>query len=318
MKRPGPALIVLTFLILTLIWGTTWAAIRVCLEGFPPFTGLAIRFALGSALLLVMMRLFGVRFSRTPAERRIWALNAAFSFCGSYGIVYWSEQYIPSGLASVLFATFPLFVALLAHVALPGDRLTPARLIGIAIGFAGVAVIFSEDLSRLGGERVAIASVVMLGSPLVSAVANIGAKRWGAGVHPFSMTAVPMGIAALAIGLVAALLERGRPITLGTRPLVALVYLAVLGSAVTFSLYYWLLKHVSATRLSLLAFTMPIVAVVFGASFMHEPVTGRTVIGGALVLAGVAIALRGPGRGGGGVTTGTAPADRQVAEESHA
>ena len=296
MNRPAPALIVVTFLILTLIWGTTWAAIRVSLEGFPPFTGLAIRFALAAALLLVMMRLFNIRFARTPGERRIWALNASLSFCGSYGIVYWSEQYIPSGLASVLFATFPLFVALFAHVALPGDRLTPGRLAGILIGFGGVAVIFSEDFSRLGDERVGLASVVMLGSPLVSAAANVGAKRWGAGVHPFSMTAVPMGIAALAMGVVAAVLESDRPVTLATAPVLALLYLTVLGSAVTFTLYYWLLAHVSATRLSLLAFTMPVVAVLFGALFMHEPITGRTLAGGALVLAGVAVALRGPGR----------------------
>jgi drug/metabolite transporter (DMT)-like permease len=290
-KRPSPAIIVLIFVTLTLIWGTTWAAIRISLEGIPPFTGLAIRFAIAAALLLVMMRIFRIRFAGTAGERRIWALNAGLSFCGSYGIVYWAEQYVPSGLTSVLFATFPLFVALLAHVALPGDRLTPSRMAGILIGFAGVAVIFSEDFSRLGGPDVGLAATVMLGSPLVSAVANVAVKRWGAGVHPFSMTAVPMGIAAIVMGVVAALMERGRPIELGVRPVTALLYLAVLGSAVTFSLYYWLLAHVSATRLSLLAFTMPIVAVAFGAAFMDEPITGRTLAGGALVLAGVGIAL---------------------------
>jgi drug/metabolite transporter (DMT)-like permease len=290
-KRPSPAIIVLIFVTLTLIWGTTWAAIRISLEGIPPFTGLAIRFAIAAALLLVMMRIFRVRFAGTAGERRIWALNAGLSFCGSYGIVYWAEQYVPSGLTSVLFATFPLFVALLAHVALPGDRLTPSRMAGILIGFAGVAVIFSEDFSRLGGPDVGLAATVMLGSPLVSAVANVAVKRWGAGVHPFSMTAVPMGIAAIVMGVVAVLMERGRPIELGVRPVTALLYLAVLGSAVTFSLYYWLLAHVSATRLSLLAFTMPIVAVAFGAAFMDEPITGRTLAGGALVLAGVGIAL---------------------------
>jgi drug/metabolite transporter (DMT)-like permease len=290
-KRPSPAIIVLIFVTLTLIWGTTWAAIRISLEGIPPFTGLAIRFAIAAALLLVMMRIFRIRFAGTAGERRIWALNAGLSFCGSYGIVYWAEQYVPSGLTSVLFATFPLFVALLAHVALPGDRLTPSRMAGILIGFAGVAVIFSEDFSRLGGPDVGLAATVMLGSPLVSAVANVAVKRWGAGVHPFSMTAVPMGIAAIVMGVVAVLMERGRPIELGVRPVTALLYLAVLGSAVTFSLYYWLLAHVSATRLSLLAFTMPIVAVAFGAAFMDEPITGRTLAGGALVLAGVGIAL---------------------------
>src|SRR5262245_18399521 len=231
-RKPGLLLIVATFALLTVIWGTTWAAIRISLEGIPPFTGVAIRFAIASVLLLACMRIFGVGFARTVNERRIWARNTALSFCGSNGVVYWAEQYVPSGLTSVLFATFPLFVALLAHVALPGDRLTTSKLAGIMVGFAGVAVIFSEDFSRLGGRKVALASLVMLASPLVSAIASVGAKRWGEGVHPFSMTAVPMAGAAMVMGGLAALVERGRPVAFSPRPVAAMFYLAIPGSAV--------------------------------------------------------------------------------------
>ena len=292
MRTPGPLRIVATFALLTVIWGTTWAAIRVSLEGFPPFTGVAIRFAVAAGLLLVYMRLTGVGFARTANERRIWIINTALSFCASYGVVYWCEQYVPSGLASILFATFPLFVALLAHFALPGDRLTPAKVAGILLGFAGVAVIFSEDFARLGGPRVAPASLIMLASPIVSAVASVSAKRWGRGVHPFSMTAIPMAGAAIVMGGLAALVERGRPIAFGPRPVAALLYLAIPGSAVTFSLYYWLMAHMPATKLSLIAYTIPVVAVVVGVLFMHEPVTARMLVGGLLVIAGVAIAAR--------------------------
>ncbi|MGH9867102.1 MAG: DMT family transporter [Candidatus Polarisedimenticolia bacterium] len=295
MSRPAPALVVLVFAVLTLIWGTTWAAIRVTLEGIPPLTGVALRFGVASILLLALMRAMGIRCTWSRQERRVWLLNATLAFAGSYGIVHWAEQYVPSGLASVLFATFPLFVAILAHHALPGDRITPARGAGIAIGFAGVAVIFSEDLTRLGGQHVGLASVVMLGSPLVSAIASVGAKRWGAGIHPFSMTAVPMGIAAVMMGVLAAVVERDRPLLLAPRPLAAILYLALFGSAITFSLYYWMLARIPATRVALLAFTIPVVAVVFGALVMHEPITGRTIAGGALVMAGVVLAVR-PGR----------------------
>jgi len=292
MRKPSALLIGATFTLLTLIWGTTWAAIRISLEGIPPFTGVAVRFAVAAVLLLAAMRIFGVRFSRTANERRVWLLNAALSFCGSYGVVYWSEQYIPSGLASILFATFPLFVSLVAHFALPGDRLTPVKAMGILVGFVGVAVIFSEDFTRLGGRQVAVASLVMLVSPIVSAIANVGAKKWGKGVHPFSMTAVPMAAAAVVMGALGASLERGRSFDWGPRPLAALLYLAIFGSAVSFSLYYWLLSHISATRLSLIAYSIPVVAVIVGALFMHEPVTGRTVLGGLMVIAGVALAVR--------------------------
>lgn len=292
MSTPGRLRIIATFALLTLIWGTTWAAIRVSLEGFAPFTGVSIRFAVAAVILLAYMRLTGVGFAHTANERRVWLTNMVLSFCGSYGVVYWCEQYVPSGLTSILFATFPLFVALLAHFALPGERLTPPRVAGILLGFGGVAVIFSEDFARLGGRQVALASLVMLLSPIVAAVGSVSAKRWGGGVHPFSMTAVPMAGAAVAMGGLAALVERGRPIVFGARPVAALLYLAIPGSAVTFSLYYWLMAHIQATKLSLIAYTIPVVAVIVGVLFMHEPVTARMLAGGLLVVAGVAVAAR--------------------------
>jgi drug/metabolite transporter (DMT)-like permease len=290
-SRPAAAREVLVFALLTLIWGTTWAAIRVSLEGIPPFTGVALRFAIASVLLLGLMKAMGIRRAGTREERRIWLINATLSFAGSYGIVHWAEQSIPSGLASVLFATFPLFVAVLAHHALPGDRLTARGITGVMTGFAGVAVIFSEDLSRLGDPRAGAAALVMLGSPLVSAFASVAAKRWGAGIHPFSMTAVPMGIAAVLMGIVALIFERSKPLDLAPRPVAAVLYLALMGSALTFSLYYWLLARIAATRVALMAFTIPVVAVLFGALVMQEPVTTRTLAGGALVIAGVAMAV---------------------------
>lgn len=290
MRRPGLSLIVATFALLTLIWGTTWAAIRVSLEGFPPFLGVGIRFVLAGAVLLVLMRLLGVRHAGTPNEKRIWFLNTFFSFCGSYGIVYWSEQYVPSGLTAILFATFPLFVALLAHVWLPDDRLSAAKVAGILVGFAGVAVIFSEDFRRLGGRQVVVASLVMLVSPVVSAIASVGAKKYGAGVHPMSMTGVPMLAAGVLMTLLGAVVERGRPLHFTAAPVAALLYLALAGSAVTFTLYYWLMIYLPATRLSLIAYTIPVVAVLVGVLFLHEPLTTRMVLGGLLVVVGVAIA----------------------------
>lgn len=295
MRPPGSLRVAVTFALLTLIWGTTWAAIRVSLEGFPPFTGVAVRFAVAALVLLGFMRATGVRFAGTTNERRIWIVNATLSFCGSYGVVYWCEQYVPSGLAAILFATFPLFVALLAHFALPGDRLTPVKTTGIVLGFAGVAVIFSEDFARLGGPGVAWASLVMLASPIVAAVASVCVKRWGQGVHPFSMTAVPMAWAAVLMGVLAVALEGRRGMVLAPRPVAAMLYLAIPGSAVTFSLYYWLMAHMPATRLSLIAYTIPVVAVLVGVVFMHEPVTARMIAGGLLVVAGVAVAARPPG-----------------------
>ena len=290
MTRPSPALLVAVFAVLCLIWGSTWAVIRVGLAGIPPFSGVSLRFAIASALLFVLGRLSGVRLGRSALERRLWVVNGLLSFAVSYGVVYWAEQWVPSGLTAVLFATYPLFVAAVAHFLLPAEALTWREALGILTGFAGVGVIFSEDLSALGGPGVALGAAVLLISPFVSAVSSVAIKRWGGGMHPFSLTTVPMAIGAAATGLVALATERGRPFVWSGASVSALLYLALAGSAVTFTLYYWLLSHMPAKRLALITYVIPVEAVLIGTA-LGERLTARIVAGSGLVVFGVALAV---------------------------
>jgi drug/metabolite transporter (DMT)-like permease len=289
---PSPTLLKGAFLLLTLIWGTTWAAIRLGLEGIPPLTGVALRFAIAGSLLLALVPRFGVRFRWSRTELGLWAVNGLLSFTASYTIVYWAEQHIPSGLTALLFATYPLMVAVIAHFALPGERLRWKTAGGVLLGFVGVAVIFSEDLRLLGGAHARQVALVMLLSPLVSAVATVAVKRWGKGIHPLSLTAVPMLLTATIVGVLAFVFEREATVVFDARSVGALLYLAVLGSGVTFTVYYWMLSHVPATRVALIAYTIPIVAMAVGALLFQEPIRARVVMGGALVLVGVAIVTR--------------------------
>ncbi len=289
MSPPSLARLRGAFVLLTLIWGTTWAAIRLGLEGIPPLTGVALRFGIAGSLLLALVWRLGVRFRWSRAELGLWAVNGLLSFTASYTIVYWAEQHIPSGLAAVLFATYPLLVAVIAHFALPGERLRWGSAGGILLGLAGVAVIFSDDLRLLGGANVREVALVMMLSPLVSALATVAVKRWGAGIHPLSLTAVPMLLTATVVGALAFVFERQATVVFDLRSVGALLYLAVLGSAVTFTVYYWMLANAPATRVALIAYTIPIVAVVVGALLFQEPIRPRVVMGGVLVLFGVAI-----------------------------
>lgn len=290
MSRPGAPLLVGAFVVLCLIWGTTWSVIRVGLAGIPPFSGVSLRFALAAGLLLILAGLLGVRLGKSRLERRLWVVNGLLSFAVSYGVVYWSEQWVPSGLAAVLFATYPLFVAMVAHFVLPAEALTRPEAWGIAAGFLGVGVIFSEDLSALGGPGVALAAAVMLVSPLASAVSSVAIKRWGGGIHPLSLTAVPMAIGAGVTGVIALITERERTFVWNAPSLAAVLYLALAGSAVTFTLYYWLLSHLPAKRLALISYIIPVEAVLIGTA-VGEPLTARVVAGAALVVAGVALAV---------------------------
>jgi len=336
--------------LLTLIWGTTWAAIRLGLRGIPPFTGVALRFAIGAAALLAAARALGVRLrgaaaptplasavppepgtaavSAAPAAAspnlaapaiaapaaaspprsspwRVWLVNGLMTFFIPYGLVYWAEQWVPSGLTAVLFATSPLWVALAAHVALPAERLRVATAAGVLVGFAGVAVIFSEDLRALGGPRVAGAAALLLLAPLTAAVGVVAVKRWAAGMHPLAIAAMPMALTAAAMGCVALATEAGQPVRLAGLSLAALLYLALCGSALSFTLYFWLLGRLPATTLSLINYLTPIVALFIGGAALGEPFTPRTLAGSGLVVGGVAVAMR--------VRGATAPRDRRPA-----
>ncbi len=292
MKNPPRYVLTLVLAVLVLLWGTTWAAIRVGLQGVPPFTGASIRFVIGAAVLLILAPVFGVSFGRSRRELQVWIANGLFLFVGSYGTVYWAEQWVPSGIAAVLFSTFPLFVAVMAHFLVPGERLGPRVLAGIAIGLAGVAIIYSEDFGRLGDARAARAAVVFMISPMSAALGNVLVKRWGKGIHPISITTIPMVIGAVVLGAAAALLERDLPTDWNPTSIGIIVYLAIFGTVVTFVLYFWALEHLPVTRIALIAYFTPVMAVVIGAVFLGETVTPRVLFGAGAVIGGVAVAGR--------------------------
>jgi drug/metabolite transporter (DMT)-like permease len=288
--QPSPVVRVATIALLVLIWGTTWAVIRIGLGSIPPLTGVAVRFGLAGLVLWAVAWGIGLRGERLRVPYRLWLIHGLCSFGVSYSLVYWAEQWVPSGLAAVLFATFPLFVALLAHWALPGERLRPQAGVGLVLGFGGVALVFSEDLAALGGPQVPFAGAVMLLSPFASAVAQVAVKRWGAASHPVPLNAGAMVLASAVVGALAAWVERDRPVHFDAVGVGSVLYLALLGTAVTFTLYFWLLRHTTATGLSLMAYFIPLVALGVGAVLFDEPVTMRVVGGAALVIGGTAVA----------------------------
>lgn len=291
-KRPSTPVAVATFLLLVLIWGTTWAVIRVGLVGVPPFTAASLRFLFASLLLLALAPRFHAKLTGGAREWKVWIASGVFTFAGSYGVVYWSEQWVPSGLAAILFATYPLCVALLARALLPGDRLRPIAFAGIVLGFAGVAILFSEDLRRLGGPNVAKAAIVFLLSPISSAFGTVLAKRGGAGIHPIAMNVLPMAIGAAILGGCALAFERDVPLHWTGAAIASLAYLTVVGTAVAFTCYFWLLAHFSATRLSLITYGTPVVAVLVGSVWLGERLTPRVLVGAAVILSGVILAGR--------------------------
>lgn len=273
------------------IWGSTWLAIKLGLEDLPPFLAAGVRFSLATVVLAALSWWRGLPFPRGWGIH-LWLLGLGMvQFVVSYGAVYWGELYIPSGLSAVLFATYPLFVLVLAHWLIAAERIDPRKSIGVALGFLGVVAIFRSDLA-LTHPLAPLAAAVTLASPLASAASSVTIKRWGRDLHPYTLTTLPMAYGAVGLLGLSLLVEDPGSAVWSPAALGSIAYLAVFGSVVAFVTYYRLLKEVAVSSLALVTYVFPVVAVALGWIVLRERLTGWELVGAAAIVAGIAIATR--------------------------
>jgi drug/metabolite transporter (DMT)-like permease len=218
------------FGILTLIWGTTWLGIKIGLESFPPFFSLALRFGLAGPAFLLIMKLRGMKIPWEPRHQPFFLTIGFLSFVVSYGVVYWCEQYITSGLAAVLFALLPLLTAMFARFMLHEEKLGAGKVTGLGLSLAGIAIIYSEDLRQIH-PLAPVAALVMLISPAVTALSGVLSKQRSREISPLAMAGIPMTYGAIAHTILWLLLERGAPIAWTWPGVASVLYLTVLVSS---------------------------------------------------------------------------------------
>jgi len=279
----------LVWLLLCGIWGSTWLFIKLGLDDLPPFTFAGIRFVIGSAILFAIIK---ARRLSLPNKRPDWmllAVTGVLSFSLNYGLLFWGEQYISSGLAALLQATIPAFGLIIAHFYLPSEQLTPAKIFGVVMGVAGVGVIFSNQLSVAGPRALAGCGALVVGSAC-AAYANVLVKARGSALDPAILAGGQMVFGLIPLLLVGIPLE-GNPWNFHwTRmAVVALFYLAIVGSVVAFLLYYWLVQHMDVTKTMLIALVTPVIAVTLGVMVLREELNWRTFAGGALIISGIGL-----------------------------
>jgi len=277
------------YVLLCVIWGSTWLVIKIGYGGLGPFTVAALRFLLAGAVMTMMVPALGARWPRGRIEWSVVVCVGVVLFGADYGLIYWGEQFIDSGLTAILFATLPLFTVALAHVYIPGDRITPRKLAGTLLAFLGVVALFSESL-RLDIDKLGPMAAIVVAT-VCAAAAGVVTKRHGATLHAATLNApamlmggVVLAAAALATGEVVRL-----PRDAGTWA--AISYLALVGSIVSFLVYFSLLKTWSVTSLSFISVFTPAIALALGFIFLDERPTLWTALGAALILAGVSLAL---------------------------
>ena len=208
-----------------------------------------------------------------------------------YGLVFWGEQHISSGLAALLFATFPVFGLLIAHFRLHTEPLTLARLLGTIIGLLGVGLIFSEEIAS-PSPLALWGSIAVVISAIVAAYADVAIKVQGHHLDPLTISLVQMTAGLIPLLLVGLVVE-GSPLAYSWTPmaLFSVLYLALVGSALAFVLFFWLIQRIAVTTAMMVVLVTPLVAVLLGAVFLHEPLTWRATLGGLAILGGVGFAL---------------------------
>jgi drug/metabolite transporter (DMT)-like permease len=272
---------------LVLIWSSTWVAIKFGLEDVPPLLSAGVRFAIAGAGLMALAKAMH-RPLRTDAK--LAAILGTFPFAAAYGLIDWGEQYVPSGLAAVLFGVMPLYSATLASVALDDEPLRPRLLVGIGVAIGGLALAFGESLALGDAKWAALAATACALAPLAAAIGNVSIKRRAHALDPIVLNGWGMLAGGALLLIASAPAEDWGDAALTSHSIGSTAYLAIVGSAVPFVTLTRLLRELPAVTMSYITLLLPFGALVFGAAFYDERITAAAIGGAALVATGLLIA----------------------------
>ena len=278
--------IALVYALLCFIWGSTWLVIRIGLETMPPIFSAGLRFSLATVFIFILMQIRSIKLQTDKISIRLYLIMGFFSFVIPFGLVYWAEQFIPSGMASVLFAVYPFFVLIFSYLSISKESIDIYKISGVVLGFAGIFTIFSDSF---GGDitdyLLGMFAVVISGTMQAGIAVLI--KKYGHHLNSLSMNFIPMLIAGISMLIVGLMFEDLTNFSLKLNAALSIIYLGFFGSVVTFTSYYWLLKKINIVILSLTAFITPIVALILGFLVYNEQLSTRHFIGSSLVLIGL-------------------------------
>jgi drug/metabolite transporter (DMT)-like permease len=293
MPNPAPSRwkTLVAFAIIYFVWGSTFLAIRISVREIPPLLCAAIRFFIAGAILCAW-----TLSRREPIPtRRQWlslVLIALLIFVGDYGFLFWAEQRVPSGIAAVVMATIPAFMALSEIVMLRTQRLTLRLALALLIGLAGVAILVSRGLNLGGAPIDAAGAAGLIFASITWSVGSILTRK----LPLPSSKVVSSGAQMLAGGILLAVtaslfgeFHHFHPATVSRAAWLALAYLIIAGSIMGFTAYLWLIHHQSPTKVGTYAYVNPVVAVLIGYFLAGEPLGARTILGTVFILISIAV-----------------------------
>jgi drug/metabolite transporter (DMT)-like permease len=288
----------LAFAIIYFVWGSTFLAIRVGVHEVPPFLLAAMRFLVAGLVLYGWMI---ARGERSPSGRqwRSASLLAILIFVIDYGLLFWAEQRVPSGIAAVMLATIPAFMALSEIIVLRTQRLTVRLALALVIGLGGVAVLMSRSLNLGGAPIDRVGAVALIVAAMSFSVASALARKLPLPPSKVMSSGAQMLAGGVFLVLTAAALGEFRdfhPGAVSPGAWLSLLYLIVAGSIIGFTAYVWLIHHESPTKVGTYAYVNPVVAVLLGYSLAGEALDLRTILGTMFVLVSVVVITMTPAK----------------------
>jgi len=273
------------YLTVIIIWSTTPLAIQWSGIGVGYEFGVAARMVIGLLALLLIIRLRGLPLPWTTHARNVYLVSGLSIFI-AMSLVYWSAQYIPSGWISVIFGLSPIITSAFATVILRENNLTAGRVIGMLLALLGLVVVFAEGLSLANAAWMGVAGITI--GTVSHSLGAVLLQKLKTDIPAISITAGSL-IVATPLFVMNFMLMQSWPENISTVTLMSIVYLALMGSAIGFPLYFYLLKSLSAERVALIALITPVTALLVGAYFNDEIISTRVWLGTALIIAGLAI-----------------------------
>ena len=283
---------VLLYCVCCLIWGSTWLVIKIGLADLPPFIFAALRMGLACAVLAPIAFRKGIP-RRRPGEWGAIAFSGLLQIGLSYAFVFAAEARIDSGLTAILFASFPIWIGVFAHIWIPGEPWTFSKLGAAISGLVGVAVLELPAFRGLfHGATLGWAAFFPVASAIVSALSNVWIKRHLSRVPPAVNLWAQTLVGSLFLFALAVISGEHAPAHWTFRAAASLFYLAVPGTVIAFLALLWLIPRVPLSTIGAIPLIDTLIAVLLGIVVLGEPFNSRIFIGGALVIAGAAVAAR--------------------------
>ena len=297
--HPSKAALIAGFAAIYIIWGSTYLGIRIAVESMPPFLMAGVRFLVAGGIVLAFIA--GTRgFRATAAQWRDNAIIGGFLCLGGNGLVSWSEQKVPSGIATLIISAGPVFIVLMdwaVHAWFKdgrrGTKPKPLTWVGLALGLAGLLILVGPGVFTSGVGQLDPWSVLgLLAATFLWGVGMMCMRYAHNPLEPFTASGIQMLCGSgwlLLTGVLTGEIARVDPAAITARSVIAWAYLIVFGSLIGFSTFTWLMKHSTPAKVSTYAYVNPVVAVFLGWLVLHEPVNPRIFLAAAIIIAGVAI-----------------------------